>query len=69
MHVQILLNTTADAELIKLYEPDTVIIATGSRPFIPPIQGADQDFVVTAHDVLLGKQSRAIVLWSSAAVS
>lgn len=55
MHVQILLNTTADAELIKLYEPDTVIIATGSRPFIPPIQGADQDFVVTAHDVLLGK--------------
>ena len=62
MHVQILLNTTADAELIKLYEPDTVIIATGSRPFIPPIQGADQDFVVAAHDVLLGKQSRAIVL-------
>jgi len=55
MHVQILLNTTADAELIKLYEPDTVIIATVSRPFIPPIQGADQDFVVTAHDVLLGK--------------
>lgn len=55
MHVQILLNTTADAELIKLYEPDTVIIATGSRPFIPSIQGADQDFVVTAHDVLLGK--------------
>ena len=55
MHVQILLNTTADAELIKLYEPDTVIIATGSRPFIPPIQGADQDFVVAAHDVLLGK--------------
>ena len=55
MHVQILLNTTVDAELIKLYEPDTVIIATGSRPFIPPIQGADQDFVVTAHDVLLGK--------------
>ena len=55
MHVQILLNKTADAELIKLYEPDTVIIATGSRPFIPPIQGADQDFVVAAHDVLLGK--------------
>ena len=55
MHVQILLNTTVDAELIKLYEPDTVIIATGSRPFIPPIQGADQDFVVAAHDVLLGK--------------
>ena len=55
MHVQILLNTAADAELIKLYEPDTVIIATGSRPFIPPIQGADQHFVVATHDVLLGK--------------
>lgn len=56
MQVQVLLNTTADAELIQLYEPDTLILATGSQPFIPPIKGASQDFVVTAHEILLGKK-------------
>lgn len=56
MQVKVLLNTTADAELIQLYDPDMVILATGSTPFVPPIKGADQDFVVTAHDILLGKK-------------
>lgn len=56
MQVQVLLNTTADVELIQLYDPDTLILATGSSPFIPPIKGANQDFVVTAHDILLGKR-------------
>ncbi len=55
MHVQVLLNTKADEELIKLYAPDTVILATGSKPFIPPIKGTDRKFVTNAHDVLLGK--------------
>lgn len=54
-NVQILLNTEADAELVQLYEPDVVVLATGSRPTIPPFKGVHQDFVVTAHDVLLGK--------------
>lgn len=54
--VQVLLNTTADKELIQLYEPDTLILATGSNPFVPPIKGAEQDFVVTAHEILLGKK-------------
>lgn len=56
MKVQVLLNTTVDEKLIQLYQPDTLILATGSNPFIPPIKGADQDFVVTAHDILLGKK-------------
>lgn len=56
LHVQVLLNTTADQELIRLYAPDAVIAATGSKPYIPKfIQGAEQDFVVNAHDVLNGK--------------
>lgn len=56
LNVQVLLNTTADEELIKLYEPDAVIAATGSKPFIPGfIKGVEQDFVVNAHDVLNGK--------------
>ena len=56
LHVQVLLNTEADKELIRLYDPDTLILATGSRPFIPPVKGTDQDFVTNAHDILLGKR-------------
>ena len=55
LHVQILLNTIVDEELVRSYAPDTVIVATGSSPFIPPIKGVNQDFVTNAHDVLLGK--------------
>lgn len=56
LHVQVLLNTEADQERIRLYDPDTLILATGSRPFIPPVKGTDQDFVTNAHDILLGKR-------------
>ncbi len=56
LHVQVLLNTEADRERIRLYEPDTLILATGSRPFIPSVKGTDQDFVTNAHDILLGKR-------------
>ncbi len=54
--VQVLLNTEADKALIERYAPDTVIAATGSKPFIPGfIKGADKEYVVHAHDVLNGK--------------
>lgn len=52
--VNVLLNTKVDKEMIESYQPDTVIIATGSKPFVPPIKGTDQDFVTNAHEVLLG---------------
>lgn len=55
MNVQVLLNTTVDQELVQLYEPEVVIAATGSSPFIPKIKGYDRDFVVNAHDVLTGR--------------
>lgn len=55
LNVQVLLNTEADEELLKLYDPEVVIAATGSSPLIPKFKGYDQDFVVTAHDVLLGR--------------
>lgn len=56
LNVQVLLNTDADVELINLYSPDAVIVATGSNPFVPGfIKGADKDYVVSAHDVLNGK--------------
>lgn len=55
LNVQVLLNTEADEELLKLYDPETVIAATGSDPLIHKFKGYDQDFVVTAHDILLGR--------------
>lgn len=55
LNVQVLLNTEADEELLKLYDPEVVIAATGSSPMVPKFKGYNQDFVVTAHDVLLGR--------------
>ncbi len=37
------------------YSPDTVVIATGSRPFVPQIPGIDFPTVSNAWDVLQGK--------------
>lgn len=53
--VTVLLNTQGTVEEIRHLHPDVVIAACGSHPFIPRIEGADQNFVVTAHDVLMGK--------------
>jgi len=41
-------------ELIAEVKPDAVILATGSRPFTPPIDGIKDRTVLTAEDVLLG---------------
>ena len=38
--------------LLQELKPEVVIVATGSRPLIPPIPGIDYENVVTAHDIL-----------------
>jgi len=38
--------------LLQELKPEIVIVATGSRPLIPPIPGIDRENVVVAHDVL-----------------
>lgn len=53
--VKIYLNTLLTEEIILADKPDTVIIATGSRPIIPPIAGVDRKNVLLAQDVLLGR--------------
>ena len=58
--VNVLLNTKADKEMIESYQPDTVIIATGSKPFVPPIKGTDQDFVTNAHEVIAEKDGKQL---------
>lgn len=45
----------ASAKTILGTEPEVVVLATGSVPFIPEIPGIDRSNVVTAIDVLTGK--------------
>ena len=55
--VDIRLNEEADISTIEEESPDSIIVATGSVPFIPPINGINtaSEIVSTATDVLLGK--------------
>lgn len=53
--VEVKLNTSLTKELAMQEQPDAIIVATGSKPFKPPIKGAELPHVVFAHDVLRGK--------------
>ena len=54
--VNIVLGTEADSDFVKEKGPDEVVLSTGSTPFIPDIPGVEDEAVVTALDVLLGKK-------------
>ncbi|MCR4593790.1 MAG: NAD(P)/FAD-dependent oxidoreductase [Clostridiales bacterium] len=55
-NVEIKLNTKADAEIIKAYEPYAVFCAVGSNPIKPNFAGDyDSEKVYTFEDVLSGK--------------
>lgn len=56
MSIDVRLNTTADVEAIADLDPDHVIVATGATPVRPPIPGIDGDHVLTAWDVLSGRE-------------
>ncbi|MCL5961183.1 MAG: FAD-dependent oxidoreductase [Chloroflexi bacterium] len=53
-NVEVRLGTEASAELIERDRPDVVIIATGARPYYPPIPGIEQDNVVCVADAIEG---------------
>jgi len=53
--VRIVLNTDVDGRLLMEQSPDTLILATGGSPITPDIEGAGQDHVVQAWDVLKRK--------------
>ncbi|HUH37901.1 MAG TPA: FAD-dependent oxidoreductase, partial [Spongiibacteraceae bacterium] len=57
--VQVRLKTRATPELLRELNVDEVIVATGARRDLPPIPGADQDFVFS------GDEMRALVLGES----
>jgi 2,4-dienoyl-CoA reductase-like NADH-dependent reductase (Old Yellow Enzyme family)/thioredoxin reductase len=49
------LNIDVSAEDIKAFGPDLVILATGSQPALPSVQGIEKDIVSTYADVLNGR--------------
>jgi NADPH-dependent 2,4-dienoyl-CoA reductase/sulfur reductase-like enzyme len=56
LEVAIHLNQEVTLEMVEQNQPDVVILATGALPFIPNLPGIAQDKVVTAWDVLRGKE-------------
>jgi 2,4-dienoyl-CoA reductase-like NADH-dependent reductase (Old Yellow Enzyme family)/thioredoxin reductase len=53
--VQIKMETEVTAGLIETEKPDAVILATGSQPFIPDIDGIANSGVIMASEVLEGR--------------
>jgi 2-enoate reductase len=53
--VKVELMKEANAESLQRLNPEVVIVATGAVPLVPPITGIEKDNVVTALDVLDGK--------------
>ena len=49
------LGFEATAETVKKEDPDVVILATGSRPVLPPVEGIDKPVVTTFDAVLNGQ--------------
>ena len=54
--VKIEFKKEATPESIGEFSPDVVFIATGGKAIIPPILGIERENVVTAADLLLGRQ-------------
>ena len=52
---KIRLNTEVTAEYVAKENPDAVIVAVGSSPIVPPIEGINGDNVVIVNDYYLNK--------------
>ncbi|MEM1514441.1 MAG: FAD-dependent oxidoreductase [Candidatus Bathyarchaeia archaeon] len=50
--VDIRLNTEADVDIAREYNPDIIIVATGAEPIVPNIEGVDRENVLISWDVL-----------------
>jgi pyruvate/2-oxoglutarate dehydrogenase complex dihydrolipoamide dehydrogenase (E3) component len=54
--VEVFLETTVTAEMVKEKNPDAVVIATGSVLGRPPVPGGDRANVVSVRDVIQGEE-------------
>jgi NADPH-dependent 2,4-dienoyl-CoA reductase/sulfur reductase-like enzyme len=68
---KIKLGDFVSAKTIEENNPDVVVVATGSNPILPKIEGINSGIVVTAHDVLAGKSKvgQKVVIWGSGLVA
>ena len=55
--VKIHMNTTVDLEMVKAEKPDAVIVSTGSRTLILPIEGIENPAIIHGSDLLDGKRA------------
>ncbi len=53
LKVHVRLEEEADEDRVKSFQPDAVILATGSEPILPDISGLDSVGALTAEEVLL----------------
>lgn len=59
------LNHEVREDDIRALDPDVVVLATGSKPLLPAIDGIDKDIVLTFEDVLNNEEptfKRAVVI-------
>jgi 2,4-dienoyl-CoA reductase-like NADH-dependent reductase (Old Yellow Enzyme family)/thioredoxin reductase len=69
--VKIKLGKYVTVKTVEKASPDVVVVATGSNPILPSINGIEFDNVVTAHDVLSEKSKvgQKVVIWGSGLVA
>lgn len=56
LHVEVILNNKITKEQLEALEADEIVVATGAKSMIPPVEGLPEE-VISAHDVLSGKVS------------
>lgn len=59
------LNTEVTREMVEAESPDVVILATGSVPAYPPVEGIDKKTVVSVNDIMgnaRSDQARTVVI-------
>ncbi|MDD6023893.1 MAG: FAD-dependent oxidoreductase, partial [Oscillospiraceae bacterium] len=67
--VNIMLNTEATPELIRSMEPDAVICAVGSHPFVPPIPGVENaSHALEAYKDIESLKGKKIVIIGGGAI-
>jgi len=69
-NIDVRFNCMVDEKIISEISPEMVILATGSKPLMPPIPGANLPHVVSSWDVLTGKANtgKKIVIIGGGAV-
>jgi len=57
LKIEVKLKSLVTPEVIKRENPDMVIVAAGSTPFVPEIPGIEKSTVVTCCDLLLRQEN------------